>query len=249
MRSFYAAHSLKMTVKNMNSYDYVADFYDKFTKAFDYNDYIKKCFSNLKNKPNGNLVLDCGCGTGNLLEVLADKFDCTGVDISEEMLQRAYEKNTLKKVNFVCQTLDKLDLYGAYDYAFCSLDTINHLTDKKNLKSFFNRIANFIEPNGVFIFDIKTLDTIKNGAKTEIYEEDDTFLIWEGFWQKPYISHKLTFFTPEKNLYKKEETIIEERYYEKEEIKNMMKTLSSLKFEKSFIYKKERTVFIYRKEQ
>ena len=232
----------------MKTYDNIAEFYDAFTEAFDYGDYLEKCFSALKTKTKGSLALDCGCGTGNLLSLLAKNFDCTGLDESEEMLGAAAAKPELKSVNFVCQSLEDIDLYGAYDYVFCSLDTLNHLTDKRSLSAFLSKIENFVEPGGVFIFDIKTLGYMKSRAKTEIYEEGGAFLIWEGFWQKPYISHRLTFFSPEKDLYRKEETVIEERFYSSDEIKSLMKKRSSLVFEKTFTYKNERTVFIYRKK-
>lgn len=232
----------------MKTYDNIAEFYDAFTEAFNYGDYLEKCLSAVKAKPKGNLALDCGCGTGNLLSLLSENFDCTGLDESEEMLSKASEKPELKNVNFVCQSLEDIDLYGAYDYVFCSLDTLNHLTDKRSLSAFLSKIKNFVEPDGVFIFDIKTLDYMKSRAKTEIYDEDGATLIWEGFWQKPYISHRLTFFSPEKDLYRKEESVIEERFYSNDEIKTLMKKRSSLVFEKAFTYKKERTVFIYRKK-
>ncbi len=235
------------------SYDNIAAFYDSFTKEFDYSDYLRKCLEKLSKKPNGKLALDCGCGTGNLLEILEENgFDCTGVDISEEMLQKASEKMALKNTNFVCQNLSELDLYGAYDYVFCSLDTINHIVNKRELRSFFKRISNFIEPGGVFIFDIKTPEHIKSGAKTEFFEEENKTLIWEGILQKPYIFYRLIFFSPkegkENGCFRKFETIIEERCYSREEIRSLMKKLSPLKYEKSFLYKKERTVFIYRKK-
>lgn len=232
----------------MKTYDNIAEFYDAFTEAFNYGDYLEKCLSAVKAKPKGNLALDCGCGTGNLLSLLSENFDCTGLDESEEMLSKASEKPELKNVNFVCQSLEDIDLYGAYDYVFCSLDTLNHLTDMRSLSAFLSKIENFVEPGGVFIFDIKTLDYMKSRAKTEIYDEDGATLIWEGFWQKPYISHRLTFFSPEKDLYRKEESVIEERFYSNDEIKTLMKKRSSLVFEKAFTYKKERTVFIYRKK-
>ena len=232
----------------MNSYDIVSDFYDSFTKGFDYSCYLEKCLSKIKTKPHGNLAVDLGCGTGNLLSLLVKNFDCTGVDISENMLQKASEKEELKSVNFVCQSLEELDLYGAYDYAFCSLDTVNHLTEKNSVKAFFKKIANFIEPGGVFIFDIKNLDTFKNSAKTEIYRDKNSTLIWEGFFEKPCIFHDLTFFYEDGDKISKEEAEISERYYSDEEIREMMEKCSPLTFERSFSYKKERTVFIYRKK-
>ena len=44
-----------------------------------------------------NLVLDLGCGTGTLTELIYEKgFDCIGIDNSEDMLQVAMEKREEK---------------------------------------------------------------------------------------------------------------------------------------------------------
>lgn len=233
----------------MNSYNRAAKFYDEFTCGFDYTDYLGQCLSEIK-MPKGNLALDCGCGTGSLLSLLTKRgFDCTGVDISDEMLQKASEKESLKGTNFVCQDLSKLDLYGAYDFVFCSLDTVNHILNKQKLGAFFRRVSYFTEPGGVFIFDIKNESALISSAKTEFYESDGDFLIWEGYWKKPYVSYRLTCFSEKDGLYEKSQTEIEERHYKIPEIKVLMKKTTDLKAERIFNYKNERTVFIYRKNE
>ena len=53
-----------------------------------------------------NLVLDLGCGTGTLTELLSQKgFDMIGVDSSEEMLQLAMDKKekTGSRILYLCQ--------------------------------------------------------------------------------------------------------------------------------------------------
>ena len=164
------------------NYDELNDIYDIFTDGFDHVEYINKIFEKfpIKKEETGNLALDCGCGTGSLLlELYKRGYDCTGVDFSETMLEKAEEK--LVKAGFkphlICQDLTMLNLYGAYNIVFCSLDTINHITDKRNLKKFIKGLYNFIEPNGYFIFDVKTLTCFKKIKEVQIEDREYTITV------------------------------------------------------------------------
>ena len=60
-----------------------------------------------------NLVLDLGCGTGTITELLYEKgYDMIGVDSSEEMLQIALDKKfeTGSDILYLCQDMRELDL-------------------------------------------------------------------------------------------------------------------------------------------
>lgn len=101
----------------MNSYDFLAGCYDEFTTDVGYSawaDYIEAHFRR-RGLP-GKTVLDLACGTGSLTRELAQRgYEMIGVDLSPEMLAEAAEKN--QDVDgippiFLCQSMDKLDLYA-----------------------------------------------------------------------------------------------------------------------------------------
>ena len=74
----------------MNEYDAISAVYDAFTDGFDYENYIAKLFEKAPFLPKKGLLLDCGCGTGTVMQIMSKRgYDCTGIDISPEMLSLA----------------------------------------------------------------------------------------------------------------------------------------------------------------
>ena len=78
----------------MDAYTSFAEVYDMFMDNIPYEDWCGDLTSLLKEYGiNDGLVLDLGCGTGTLTELLAKEgYDMIGVDVSEDMLQEAIEK-------------------------------------------------------------------------------------------------------------------------------------------------------------
>jgi histidinol-phosphatase (PHP family) len=75
-------------------YDVLAREYDRFNAGFDYAEYLAKILPHLRDLPENPLALDCGCGTGTLMLALSRKgFDCSGVDLSPEMLQEVLDEH------------------------------------------------------------------------------------------------------------------------------------------------------------
>lgn len=131
------------------------------------------------------ILLDAACGTGVLSEMLSEKgFDVIGVDLSEEMLSKALERKTRTGSNslYLCQNLTDLDLFGTINCAVCTLDSINHITDPKDVKTAFEKIGLFMEKGGVFIFDVNTAFKHREilGNNAFIFDTDDVFCAWQN---------------------------------------------------------------------
>ena len=133
----------------------------------------------------GNILLDLACGTGSLsFEMAALGYDVIGVDGSEEMLGIALEKkfHSGQPVQFICQDMRQLDMFGSVDITLCALDSLNHLPSSDDLRKVFESVALFSQPGGLFIFDMNTLYKHRNvlADNTFTYETDNVYCVWEN---------------------------------------------------------------------
>ena len=78
----------------MDAYTSFAAVYDLFMDNIPYEEWSRYLISLLEERGvNDGLVLDLGCGTGSLTELLAASgYDMIGVDNAEDMLEIAMEK-------------------------------------------------------------------------------------------------------------------------------------------------------------
>lgn len=250
----------------MNSYTNFAKFYDRLmTIDINYEkiaDFIENIFTDYDASPN--LICDLACGTGNVTLALAKRgYEMIGVDKSVDMLDIAREKMQKENQNilFLNQSITKLDLYGTCDAFLCMIDGINYIINPKSFENMLYRINKcFINPNGLFIFDIssyyKLSETIKNN--TFIHDGDDLFYSWENryYEKQKLLKMYLNFFAKEKNKgYKRFcEKHLQRLYTEDEIVKALeksgftdIKTYDGYSFEKP---KKdsERITFVCRKK-
>lgn len=67
-------------------------------------------YRSLKIAVKNPLVVDAGCGTGALADILATYYDVIGIDISEEMLDQALKNYPDKGILWVCQDISKMEV-------------------------------------------------------------------------------------------------------------------------------------------
>lgn len=170
----------------MSSYRFLAGCYDRLTYDVDYAAwaaYIEKHFA--RNSLPGRTVLDLACGTGSLTRQLALRgYELIGVDQSPEMLSEAAEKNRgIAPIEpmFLCQSMEKLDLYGTIDACVCCLDSVNYVTDPKKLARAFGRVHLFLMPGGLFLFDVNSPEKLE-GLDGQVFldETEDAYCVWRA---------------------------------------------------------------------
>ena len=223
----------------MESYTDFAYIYDKLIDQ-DYEkwaDYIEEIFRINGKKPN--LVLDLGCGTGNITNILAKRgYDMIGIDISPDMLNVARDKAADEGLDvlYLCQDIREFELYGTVDAIICTLDVLNYITEPEDLKHVFSLIKNYLNSDGIFIFDINTEYKLKNvlGNNTFVYEENGIFYTWENEYDKNISTQYLTFFAETQDgLYERFDETHVQRAYTTEEIKEKL-TENKLSFEAEY---------------
>ena len=170
----------------MESYEFLAGCYDELTTDVRYSrwaDYIEKHFA--RSALPIHTVLDLACGTGSLTaELMGRGYEMVCADRSAEMLSVAAEKCrdlAGEPPVFLCQSMEKLDLYGTIDACVCCLDSVNYVTSPRKLKKAFQRVHLFLMPGGLFLFDINTPDKLRGlDGGMFIDETDDAYCVWRA---------------------------------------------------------------------
>lgn len=217
----------------MSSYSAFARYYDELTANIDYNkrgNYFHEIIKKFKTTKE-NILLDLACGTGSISEVMAGLgYDVIGVDNSDEMLGIAIEKkfDSGKNIQYLCQDMRKLDMFGTIDITICALDSINHLASLDDVRKVFENVAFFSEQDGLFIFDVNTLYKHRNvlADNTFTYETDNVYCIWENTLDKETdeVKMQLEFFEREENgLYSRSSDSFSEKAYSEEDIEKLLK--------------------------
>lgn len=214
----------------MASYSFFADYYDELTENVNYKmraDYIEKVVKHFNH--DFGLTLDLACGTGSFTVELAKKgVDIFGADMSDSMLSYAQQKASEAGINilFLRQKMQSLDLYGGIDTCICTLDSINHLTDIKDVDKTFERVSFFMNKGGYFIFDVNTLykHQFVLADNTFVYDTDNVFCVWQNTLgtDKSTVSISLDFFEKIGNAYRRSHESFKEKAYTHNELKALL---------------------------
>lgn len=145
----------------MDAYSSFASVYDQFMDNVPYEEWAEYLTGLLgEYQVHDGLVLDLGCGTGSLTEILAKKgYDMIGIDNSEDMLQIAMEKRADSGLDilYLLQDMREFELYGTVAAVVSICDSMNYLTDYEDLVQTLKLVNNYLDPQGVFIFDMNTV--------------------------------------------------------------------------------------------
>ena len=203
----------------MSSYSDFAAYYDELTRNVDYEAMISFIHQLLREEGlDAGILLDAACGTGTLCEAFAARgYEVIGADSSAEMLAQAMNKKVAsgQDIIYLCQPLEKLDLYGTVNAAVCTLDSINHLEGPEQVLRAFKRISLFLEPGGVFVFDVNTLYKHREilADNTFVYDCEDVYCVWQNTLEGDRVRIHLDLFEADGDCYyRAEEEFCETAY-------------------------------------
>lgn len=214
------------------SYGFFAQYYDALTENVDYParaDYIIEIMKRHCHEPEK--TLDLACGTGTLtIELKKRGLDIMGADMSQEMLSQAQMNSYESGVGifFICQKMQQLCLPEKIQTCLCMLDSINHITSRRELTTAFSRICDCLSDDGMLIFDANTVYKHRYilADNCYIYDTEKVFCAW----QNNYIEHNnkviitLDFFERDGKVYRRSSEQFSERAYTHEEMEKMLNT-------------------------
>lgn len=184
-----------------------------------------------------NTVLDLGCGTGTMTELLARAgFDMIGVDNSEEMLEIAVRKREKSgsDILYLLQDMREFELYGTVG-AVCSVcDSLNYILEDDDMVKVFSLVNNYLYPGGIFVFDFNTVYKYEYviGDATIAENREDCSFIWENFYDEEsrVNEYDLTIFVKEgtKDLYRRFTETHYQRGYTLEQMKGFLEAAGLL---------------------
>ena len=162
-------------MKDQMLYRELAKYYDKIYHWKDYTietEKIKELIKQHKTTP-GNRLLEVGCGTGHHIQHLQDTYQCTGLDLNEEILEVAREKHP--NTEFIQANMINFDLERRFDVITCLFSAIGYVKTYSNLEKTLNAFSNHLDSGGVTIIEPWfTKDVYSVGRPSiTVYEDDD----------------------------------------------------------------------------
>ena len=184
------------------------------------------------------LVLELGCGTGNMTEILAQSgYDMIGVDNAEEMLEIAIEKRMKSGLDilYLQQDMREFELYGTVKAIVSVCDSVNYILEEEELEEVFRLVNNYLDPGGVFIFDFNTVYKYREilGDQTIAENREECSFIWDNYYyeEERINEYELSLFIREgdSELYCKYQETHFQKAYDLETMKRLI-TQSGLEY-------------------
>ena len=211
----------------MEAYTSFAKVYDLFMDNVPYEEwaaYVKGILEEFGVKDG--LVLDLGCGTGSLTECLARAgYDMIGADSSEDMLEIAMEKKERSGLDilYLLQDMREFELYGTVRAVVSICESMNYILEYGDLVQVFRLVNNYLDPGGIFIFDMNTEYKYEQllGDQTFAEDREDGSFIWYNAYdpQEKINEYDLTLFEREGELFRRLKETHYQRAYSPEEVR------------------------------
>jgi 2-polyprenyl-3-methyl-5-hydroxy-6-metoxy-1,4-benzoquinol methylase len=127
--------------------------YDKIYAFKDYKAEVERLIAVIREnlRLEGKRLLDVACGTGLHLEHLKEQFEVEGLDVSEEMLELACQRNP--GVMFHQGDMVDFSLGRAFDVVTCLFSSIGYVKTVENLGRAISCMVRHMIPGGILVLE------------------------------------------------------------------------------------------------
>ncbi|HIV23299.1 MAG TPA: class I SAM-dependent methyltransferase, partial [Candidatus Merdiplasma excrementigallinarum] len=129
---------------------------------------------------------------------------------------------------YLLQDMREFELYGTVRAVVSVCDSMNYITDEEDLLQVFRLVSNYLDPGGIFIFDLNTVHKYRDilGDATIAENREECSFIWENdFDEEEGINeYDLTLFIrrEDEDLYEKYEETHYQRAYSLERVEELI---------------------------
>ncbi len=129
---------------------------------------------------------------------------------------------------YLLEDMRELELYGSVCAVVSVCDSMNYILEEADLREVFSRVHEYLEEDGVFIFDLNTVYKYRDllGETTIAENREEGSFIWDNSFdeEEGLNYYELAVFLPrEDGLYEKCEEVHCQKAYPQEEIESLIK--------------------------
>ena len=155
-----------------------------------------------------------------------------------DMLEIAMEKRIESghDILYLLQNMQEFELYGTVRAIVSVCDCVNYVTEKNELQEVFRLVNNYLDPQGIFIFDFNTEYKYREVLGNQVIAEDrdECSFIWENYYNHTSMinEYELTLFVREDEeaaLYRKYQESHFQKAYTLREMRGLLEK-AGLKF-------------------
>ena len=123
----------------------------------------------------------------------------------------------------------EFELYGTVRAVISACDSVNYITDDEDLTEVFRLVNNYLDPEGLFVFDFNTEYKYREilGEQTIAEDREECSFIWDNYYDEDerINEYELTLFVRDEEqpqLYRKYQEEHFQRAYTLEQIRHML---------------------------
>lgn len=131
--------------------------------------------------------------------------DYDAIDTEWDYMEKAdeYEEECLPSILYLNQDMREFELFGTVAAVVCICDGMNYITKEEDLLKVFKLVNNYLDPEGVFIFDLNTEYKYKHILGDNVIAEnrEECSFIWENFYddQTKINEYQMTIFVKDED--------------------------------------------------
>jgi SAM-dependent methyltransferase len=166
----------------------------------------------------------------NSAEEIADEEELND-NSAEEIADGSYDNSAdepedKREVLYLLQDMREFELYGTVAAVVSICDSINYITDYDDLVTVFKLVNNYLDPGGIFIFDLSTKSKYEQIGESVIAEDrEESSFIWDNYYYEDECinEYQLSIFIKgEDGRYDKFSETHYQRAYSLEEVKSAL---------------------------